>query len=266
MSNKKKKTRSFSLNANEILELIDADSSGGEEEDVLDDEDLEFLEDDILEGRHNTIIVTTKTTSNAHNEPENDANNLSDVDMFEDEECPEIVWKRQSVPPRNVEPVTGFDYGGITLSQEVQDDPDMFKVFSEVSQLDDLIKLIKVQSELYMHQKGRVFSVSHEELKAFLGMVIRMSYHQVPKISDYWSTESDLRVPCVADVMPRDRFMEIRNALHFSDNMKALPRGHENHDRAGKVRPIIEHFNSSFMKAMQPTRKQSIDEKMIKVH
>ena len=64
----------------------------------------------------------------------------------------------------------------------------------------------------------------------------------------------------VANVMPRDRFFEIRTALHFVDNEQP----HDTKDKAWKMRPVIKHVNNSFSHAMSPTAQQAIDEHMVK--
>ena len=44
------------------------------------------------------------------------------------------------------------------------------EIFSLVSGLEELLELIVEQSNLYAHQNGRNFTVTKEELKAFLGI------------------------------------------------------------------------------------------------
>ena len=84
-------------------------------------------------------------------------------------------------------------------------------VFADVCKLDELVNNILVsQSTLYMHQNGKAFEIENEEMKAFLGMNVMMSYHDVlPEIHDYFSNESDLRVQPIAETMVRDRFYSI---------------------------------------------------------
>ena len=67
------------------------------------------------------------------------------------------------------------------------------------------------QSELYAQQNGHVFfKITTDEIKAYFGMTIVMEYHRLPCIGDYWSSEPDLGVPYIANVMPRQRFEEFR--------------------------------------------------------
>ena len=145
------------------------------------------------------------------------------------------------------------------------DEGSEIEIFEKVANFDELLdKIVLPQTNLYGTQKGHVFHIEKDELKAFFGMNIVMGYHVLPSIRDYWSTEPDLAVPYIANIMPRKRFEEIRAMLHFNDNSKMTVPNDPNHDRAFKVRPVIEHFNKAFMAALSPTENQSIDEHMIK--
>ena len=64
--------------------------------------------------------------------------------------------------------------------------------------------------------------------------------------------------------MPLKRFEEIRSFLHFNGNSLMKPKSDTGHDRIFKVRPVLDHFNASFVAAMAPSQFQSTDEHMIK--
>jgi len=156
-----------------------------------------------------------------------------------------------------------FDYGKVLLPLNSESTP--YEIFVQVTNFNKFIQDIVIpQTKLYTQQKGHIFQIDEEELKAFFGMTIVMGYHVLPCIRDYWSSELDLRVPYIANVMTLKRFEEIRAYLHFNDNDLAKPNSDEEHDRAFKVRPVMEHFNSSFIAALSSTQFQSIDEHMIK--
>ena len=55
-------------------------------------------------------------------------------------------------------------------------------------------------------------------MKAFFGMHVVTGYHCLPSIRGYWSSDPDLAVPYVANVMPRRRFEEIQAFVHSNDN------------------------------------------------
>ena len=58
-------------------------------------------------------------------------------------------------------------------------------MFSLVNGLDELLELIVEQSNLYAHQNGRNFTVTKEELKAFLGINFIMTINKLPTIAEY---------------------------------------------------------------------------------
>ena len=51
-----------------------------------------------------------------------------------------------------------------------------------------------------------------------LGILLLSGYHTLPQTSNYWSTQPDLGVPAVYNVMTRNRFTEIKKYLHLADN------------------------------------------------
>ena len=59
------------------------------------------------------------------------------------------------------------------------------EIFSLVTGLEELLELIVEQSNLYAHQNGRNFTVTKEELKAFLGINFIMTINKLPTIAEY---------------------------------------------------------------------------------
>lgn len=119
--------------------------------------------------------------------------------------------------------------------------------------------MIVEQSNLYAIQKGRIFTITVTEFKAYMGLIIRMTLVKLPNIRLYWSTDNTFRQAQVADVMTRNRFEEITSNLHFSDNEQD-----DKTDRAYKIRPIINHLNKAMPEAYTYSKKLSIDEHMVK--
>ena len=61
----------------------------------------------------------------------------------------------------------------------------------EKSKNKELWKQTKVeQSNLYAHQNGRNFTVTKEELKAFLGINFVMAINKLPTIAEYWRVDN----------------------------------------------------------------------------
>ena len=146
------------------------------------------------------------------------------------------------------------------VNLEYDHEPQPADVFLDVTDLNTLLESVIVQSQLYMQQKGKVFQIDLEEMKAFIGITSFMGNHVVPYLRDYWSQDPGLGINVVVNVMPRDRFFEIRSALHFVDNEQP----HDTKGKAWKMRTIIKHFNNSFSHAMSPSAQQAIDEHMVK--
>lgn len=107
-------------------------------------------------------------------------------------------------------------------------------------------------------------TLSCQELRAFIGMLIMMGIHQLPTLKCYWSSDPLLRVNAVADVMPASRFKKIVENLHLNDNLKQVPRNHPNYDKLHKLRPLLDHLNAVIDKVYKPSSRYSIDESMIK--
>ena len=104
-----------------------------------------------------------------------------------------------------------------------------------------------------------------DELRAFISVNFVMGYHKPPNLRSYWETGSpSFSVNFVANVMARERFKEILGNLHFSNNEDVVPRDHPAHDRAFKVRWLIDYLNERFLSSMEPEVEQSVDEHMIR--
>ena len=85
------------------------------------------------------------------------------------------------------------------------------------------IEKIKIESERYGAQNGRVFQTKTDELAAFLGINILMGINRFPVIKDYWFVEERLGSPLIQKVMTRARFCEILQSMYFADNPQNLP-------------------------------------------
>ena len=70
-----------------------------------------------------------------------------------------------------------------------------------------------------MQQKGKVFQINLEKMRVFIGITSFMDYHIVPCLRNYWAQDPGIGINVVANIMPRDRFFEIRTALQFFENM-----------------------------------------------
>ena len=132
-------------------------------------------------------------------------------------------------------------------------------IFSAVTDIENLIKLIAVEGNLYAQQKVREFQTNEQEMRAFLGINYVMSINKLPTIKSYWVCGQYVGNEGIRNVMSRSRFEEILQNLHFSDNTKD-----DKSDKGYKVRSLINHFNQSFSECVSDDCTQSIDEHMVK--
>ena len=80
-------------------------------------------------------------------------------------------------------------------------------------------KQYEMQTNLYAAQRGPTLITDEEEIKQYLGILMRTEIVHMPRYCMYWSTE--LRCPPVSDVMPGTRFCELQKYIRFNDNTTA---------------------------------------------
>ncbi|KRX38502.1 hypothetical protein T05_8254 [Trichinella murrelli] len=76
-----------------------------------------------------------------------------------------------------------------------------------------MIDHITFQSNLYAHREcnNRAFTVSPQEIRQFIGVILLSGYNCQPEAKHYWSTQPDIRAQGAISCMSRNRFMEIRS-------------------------------------------------------
>ncbi|XP_049302012.1 piggyBac transposable element-derived protein 3-like [Bactrocera dorsalis] len=72
----------------------------------------------------------------------------------------------------------------------------------------------------------------------------------------------NIKLTAVADSMSRDRFMKIKQCLHFSDKSKQPKKGDSNYDKLYKIRALLNILKENFNKLPQEEH-QSVDEQII---
>ena len=277
------KERIFHLSAEEVSQILICDDSDTEDALPLDQEDVEFLEEDLEQHLQSSaseeVIEVAIETQNFSQTPAEDEMDSTHSQRASSSNCvtdaatdTNFSWKELSTRKQkqvaekleNRKDINPIQYGQILLDFD-SDEETPYQVFDKLAKFDSFITDIVIpQTVLYCQQKGHVLTTTVEEMKAFFGMNIVMGYHKLPSIRDYWSSDPDLSVPYIANVMPLKRFEELRAFLHFNDNDMMLPKDNSLHDRAFKVRPVLDHFNKCFLNGISPTKQQSIDEHMVK--
>ena len=92
---------------------------------------------------------------------------------------------------------------------------------------ESLCDLIALETDRYANQKGVTdwVSVSVSEVWSFLGIVILMGVHRLPRIRNYWSKDCFLGLSALQECMSLSRFWALWSNLHVVDNQCIEPRG-----------------------------------------
>ena len=104
------------------------------------------------------------------------------------------------------------------------------------------------------------FTVTNEEMKAFLGINFVMEINKLPRIAEYWRVDNLIGNDGIQDTMIWNRFCKIRQNLHLADNRKD-----DKTDKAFKMRPVIDHLNSTFSWVLSNDSEKRIDGHMVKL-
>ena len=101
----------------------------------------------------------------------------------------------------------------------IDTDINPLKVFEKLINLDEFLHHLKLESERYAAQNEKIFEVSMDELRAFIGVNFVMGYQKLSNLRSYWETGSvSFSVNFIANVMTRERFKKIVGNRHFSNN------------------------------------------------
>ncbi|CAI6377591.1 unnamed protein product [Macrosiphum euphorbiae] len=140
------------------------------------------------------------------------------------------------------------NYGGTNVLQ-------CFLLFFD----DTVINLIIDNSNKYATYCNRHnFSLGKTDLLKFIGIMILTGYHSLPKIENYWSKDEDKEVILVRKTMSRNKFKNIKQNLHLSDNKNL-----DLTDKFAKVRPFFNILNEKFSQFGIFSHNLSIDEEMV---
>jgi len=117
-----------------------------------------------------------------------------------------------------------------------------------------------------------VGGITRAHYDAYIAVVAAMGIVRLPKINDYWCTNTGrFLVPFVRTTMTRDFFFMIRHYLHFADARKKVLRGDRSlpppagYDPIYNFRPMMNGFNTAWSSLVTLCKYTTIDEKMIKL-
>ena len=160
---------------------------------------------------------------------------------------------------RNPIPVQS-SFTGLEFSEPPADEKsprDYFDMIFDSS----LYKKIADEINLYSVQTtGKSVNTSKEEIEQFIGILVQMGVMKYPQYRMYWSPET--RLPLIANVMPLQRFENLKRFFHMNDNLKMPKRGEVNFDRLYKVRPLLDCILES-CRGIEQEEAHSIDEQIV---
>ena len=122
----------------------------------------------------------------------------------------------------------------------------------------ELVDHIVEQTNLYSRQHGRNVEASREELLGIIGIMILSGYRHVHDKRMLWSSDEDVSIQWVKDLMPRNRFIAILRDIHLADNCTL-----DKSDPYYKVRPYFEQLNRNFKENLELDQNLSVDECMV---
>ena len=152
----------------------------------------------------------------------------------------ELEWKRTS---KFVKAKKCIPEAHVLL--EIPENANPLLICEGTTSLNELVKHICDQTNLYAIQNGRDFALNPKQTRAFLGINYIMSVSKLSKVKCNWSVVSHLSNDNVRNAMTRNRLVNILQNLHFTDNQTA-----EKSDKAYKICIVIKDLNKAFQDAM----------------
>ena len=108
---------------------------------------------------------------------------------------------------------------------------------------EDLNELISEQTNLYsMQQSGESINTTPKEVEKLIGVLMQMSIVKLPRYDMYWASET--KIPCVSEVMLRNRYKSLRKYLHVRDNSEKDLEENKN-DKRFKISPVLDHVRKN---------------------
>lgn len=140
------------------------------------------------------------------------------------------------------------------------EDASPYALFKQIF-TEEIFEHIVFETNRYAAQCNKpTFNITINDLKLFFAMNIAMTYLKYPNVRMYWSSVEGIRLNLIADIMPVNRFTDIKRYLHFEDN-SIEPNIIS--DKFWKLRPIINMLHKSFHEAANAEEHIAIDEMMV---
>jgi len=102
-------------------------------------------------------------------------------------------------------------------------------------------------------------SITPEEMRMFLGLIILMGQLRKENMGDYWSTDPTISIPIFTHAISINCFGSIWQAWHFSDSSQQT----QVSGWLFKIWPMYEYFVQKCRSVYSPKQELSLDEAMM---
>lgn len=167
-----------------------------------------------------------------------------------------VTWRKQNIQ-LHINEVAFI--GNSALPPEIKDLKTPFELFSYFFD-DELVAMISEEtnrSALYTNPETE-FATSIQDIRQFIGILMYMSVYRYPNIESYWGRHA---FGPIANTMPRNRFMAIKQYMSFQDEAERKKKGEPGYDPLFRIRNVSNHLNDRF-DSVPKTSRLCIDEQM----
>lgn len=134
---------------------------------------------------------------------------------------------------------------------------------------DNIVDIICTETNRYAteyvrsHRKAKPFVLlESKELKVFLALIILQGIVKKPEMEQFWSKNPIIATPFFTQAMSYQRFKQIKQYLHFSNNNQFDPVTHSQ-PKQNKIWPILKILVEKFKSSLSPERDITIDESLL---
>ena len=132
--------------------------------------------------------------------------------------------------------------GNCNIEDEMKLPIDAFKKFFDT----EIFELITLETNYYGRLKYEKANknwipVTYEQIQSFIGILIFMVFHKLPKINDYWSNDITMYTPFVRKAMTKDMFWTLWTTIHLNKNDED-----DHTDKFFKVRKLTDALRIRF--------------------
>uniref|UniRef100_A0A3Q1B481 PiggyBac transposable element-derived protein domain-containing protein n=1 Tax=Amphiprion ocellaris TaxID=80972 RepID=A0A3Q1B481_AMPOC len=157
------------------------------------------------------------------------------------------------------------------LSEKV-DSPspsDLFKIYLDQAAIKNLCANTNKNAakNIAASKNFKWADVTVPEMYQYIGLTLYMSTLKLPKMRDFWRTDSIFHVEYPRKVMSRERFLTIAGNMHISDPADDVindgKKGTDDYDCLYRIRPLYDSLHVACKAVYHPRQELSVDERMV---